>query len=57
MMDLSTKGFQAIKYICSFRARPYTDDDGDLAIGYGHKISIGDGVASNDLINPFKAAY
>jgi GH24 family phage-related lysozyme (muramidase) len=55
MMNLSDRGLQAIKTLKQFRARPYTDEDGDQAIGYGHKICSGDGVAPQDLINVFKA--
>lgn len=54
-MKLSDQGFKAIQLLNKFHAKPYTDEDGDRAIGFGHKISEGDGVAPYDLINVFKA--
>jgi len=55
-MKFSNKSFiQLYKQLPEFRAKPYLDSDGNKLIGYGHKITPGDGVASNDTINKFKA--
>ena len=55
-MKFSNKSFiQLYGQLPEFRAKPYLDSDGSKLIGYGHKITPGDGVANNDTINKFKA--
>jgi len=53
-MNLSHKGFTQLRSR-GFRAKPYRDSNGNLVVGYGHKIVPGDGVANKDIIDPVKA--
>lgn len=54
-MNLSHKGFTQLRSR-GFRAKPYRDSNGNLVVGYGHKVVPGDGVAYKDVINTFKAS-
>lgn len=54
-MNLSHRALTSIKSK-GFRAKPYTDPEGVLRIGYGHRVTPGDGVAPKDLINVFKGS-
>jgi lysozyme len=44
-----------LKSIEKYSARSYKDAAGKSTIGYGHKITRGDGVAPGEVINEFKA--
>ena len=54
-MNISHRALTAIRSK-GFRAKPYKDNNGNLIVGYGHKVVPGDGVADKDLINTFKAS-
>jgi len=54
-MNISHKALTSIRSK-GFRAKPYHDGNGNLFVGYGHKVVPGDGVAVKDIINTFKAS-
>jgi len=54
-MHLSHKGYTKLRSK-GFRAKPYRDEDGNLYVGYRHKLCSNDGVAHKDVINSFKAS-
>jgi GH24 family phage-related lysozyme (muramidase) len=54
-MQLSHKGYTKLRSK-GFRAKPYRDENGNLYVGYGHKLCPDDGVADKDIINSFKAS-
>ena len=54
-MNISHRALTAIRSK-GFRAKPYHDGNGNLLVGYGHKVVPGDGVAVKDIINTFKAS-
>ena len=54
-MNISHRALTAIRSK-GFRAKPYQDGNGNLLVGYGHKVIPGDGVAAKDVINTFKAS-
>jgi GH24 family phage-related lysozyme (muramidase) len=54
-MNLSHKGYTKLRSK-GFRAKPYRDEDGNLYVGYRHKLCPDDGVAHKDVINSFKAS-
>lgn len=54
-MNISHRALTAIRSK-GFRAKPYQDGNGNLIVGYGHKVVPGDGVAVKDIINTFKAS-
>ena len=54
-MNISHRALTAIRSK-GFRAKPYHDGNGNLLVGYGHKVVPGDGVATKDVINTFKAS-
>jgi GH24 family phage-related lysozyme (muramidase) len=54
-MNISHRALTAIRSK-GFKAKPYRDSNGNLIVGYGHKVVPGDGVAAKDIINTFKAS-
>ena len=54
-MNISPRALTTIRSK-GFRAKPYHDGNGNLIVGYGHKVVPGDGVANKDVINTFKAS-
>ena len=54
-MQLSHKGYTQIRSK-GFRAKTYKDHDGNLMVGYGHRVRPGDGVCDKDIINTFKGS-
>ena len=54
-MNISHRALTAIRSK-GFKAKPYHDGNGNLLVGYGHKVVPGDGVAAKDVINTFKAS-
>ena len=54
-MNISHRALTAIRSK-GFKAKPYRAPNGDLIVGYGHRVVPGDGVAVKDIINTFKAS-
>jgi len=54
-MKFSDTNIEPLKKLVGFRARPYKDSLGNTIVGHNHVVTPGDGVASKDVINSFKA--
>lgn len=54
-MKFSDTSIEPLKKLVGFRARPYKDSLGNTIVGHNHVVTPGDGVASKDVINSFKA--
>jgi len=54
-MKFSNTSIEPLKKSVGFRARPYKDSLGNIIVGHNHVVTPGDGVASKDVINSFKA--
>ena len=54
-MKFSDTSIEPLKKLVGFRARPYKDSLGNIIVGHNHVVTPGDGVASKDVINSFKA--
>lgn len=53
--NVSGSGIFFIEGAEGFSPRPYTDTDGALHIGYGHKIGAGDGLSASSVLTQAQA--